>query len=101
MIGGEEISALLDTGCEITILNEQLYNKLRLLGLNCLELPTQHLNLVSALNPGMLPEVHLWRIEGRRHLCTDFGPHQRHLYPVVLALVRRIKSWLVVDTCVI
>jgi len=50
MIGGEEFSALLDTGCELSILNEQLYNKLRLLGLNCLELPTQHPNLVSAFN---------------------------------------------------
>jgi predicted aspartyl protease len=49
-IGGVEVSALLDTGCELSILNEQLYNKLRLLGLNCLELPTQHLNLVSAFN---------------------------------------------------
>jgi hypothetical protein len=37
--------------CELSILNEQLYNtKLRLLGLNCLELPTQHLSLVSAFN---------------------------------------------------
>jgi hypothetical protein len=44
----------------------------------------------------------MWRIEGRRHLCTAFGPHQRHLYPVVLAfLVSRIKSWLVDDKCVI
>jgi hypothetical protein len=44
------VSALLDTGCELSILNEQLYNKVRLLGLNCLELPTQHLNLVRAFN---------------------------------------------------
>ena len=50
MTGGEEVSALLDTGCELSILNEQLYNKLLLLGLNCLEFPTQHLNLVSAFN---------------------------------------------------
>jgi len=50
MIGGEEVSALLDTGCELSILNEQLYNKSRLLGLDCLELPTQHLSLVSAFN---------------------------------------------------
>jgi hypothetical protein len=34
----------------MSILNEQLYNRLRLLGLDCLELPTQHLNLVSAFN---------------------------------------------------
>jgi hypothetical protein len=51
-IGGEEISALLDTGCELLILNEHLYNKLRLLGLNCLELLTQYLNLVSVFNDG-------------------------------------------------
>jgi len=50
MIGGEEVSALLDTGCELSILNGQLYNKLLLLGLNCLELPTQRLNLVSAFS---------------------------------------------------
>ena len=49
-IGGKEVSALLDTGCELSTLNEQSYNKLRLLGLNCLELPTQHLSLVSAFN---------------------------------------------------
>jgi len=48
MISGEEVLALLDTGCELLILNVQLYNKLCLLGLNCLELPTRHLNLVSA-----------------------------------------------------
>jgi hypothetical protein len=46
MIDGEEVSALLDTGCELSILKKQL----RLIGLNCLELPTQHLNLVSAFN---------------------------------------------------
>ena len=50
MIGGEEVSALLDTRCELSILNEQLHDKLRLLGLNYLEFPTQHLNLVSAFN---------------------------------------------------
>jgi hypothetical protein len=37
-------------GCEFSILNEQLYSKLLLLGLNSLELPTQRLNLVSAFN---------------------------------------------------
>lgn len=29
MVGGEEVLALLDTGCELMILSEQLYNKLR------------------------------------------------------------------------
>jgi predicted aspartyl protease len=32
----------------MSILNENLYNKLRHAGLQCLELPTQHVNLVSA-----------------------------------------------------
>ena len=50
IVGGEKVSALLDTGCELSILNDQLYNKLRLLGLNCLELPMQYLNLFSAFN---------------------------------------------------
>ena len=49
MIGGVEISTLLDTGCEMSIFNEQFYNKLRLFGFNCLELLKQHQNLVSVL----------------------------------------------------
>jgi hypothetical protein len=39
-----------DAGCELSILNEQFFNKLRLLGLNFPELPTQHLNLVSTFD---------------------------------------------------
>ena len=34
----------------MSILNENLYNKLRHAGLKCLELPTQHVNLVIAFN---------------------------------------------------
>jgi hypothetical protein len=52
MMGGKEISALLEIGCEMSILNKQLYNKLRLFGLNCLEFPIQDLNLVSVVNGG-------------------------------------------------
>jgi len=46
----QEIFALIDTGCELSIMNEHLYNRLRHEGLNCLELPTQHVNLLSAFN---------------------------------------------------
>jgi len=49
-IEGEEIKAPIDTGCEMSILNENLYNKLRHARLQCLELPTQNVNLVSAYN---------------------------------------------------
>jgi hypothetical protein len=34
----------------MSILNKNLYNKLRHAGLQCLELPTQHVNLVSAFS---------------------------------------------------
>ena len=44
-IVGQEIEALIDAGCEMSILNENLYNKLRHAGLQCLELQTQNVNL--------------------------------------------------------
>jgi len=46
---GEEINALIDIGCEISILNEYLYNELRHVGLKCLELPNQRVNLAVHL----------------------------------------------------
>jgi len=46
----QEMSALINTGCELSIMNEHLYNRLRHEGLNCFELPTQHVNLLSAFN---------------------------------------------------
>jgi len=49
-IAGEDIQASIDTGFEKSVLNENLYNKLRHAGLQCLELPTKHVNLVSAFN---------------------------------------------------
>jgi hypothetical protein len=49
-IVNQEIFALIDTGCELSIVNEHLYNRLRHEGLKCLELPTQHVNLLGAFN---------------------------------------------------
>jgi hypothetical protein len=49
-IAEEEIPALIDTGCKMSILNENLYKKLRHAGSKCPELPTQHVNRVSAFN---------------------------------------------------
>jgi len=46
----QEIFALIDMGCELSIMNEHLYNRLRHEGLQCFELPTQHVNLLSAFN---------------------------------------------------
>jgi hypothetical protein len=49
-IGGVEVLAILDTECELTIINKDLYEKILRAGNNYLELPTQHLTLVSAFN---------------------------------------------------
>ena len=49
-VGGEEVSAILDTGCELTLMNEDLYEKIKQKGKNYLELPAQYLTLVSAFN---------------------------------------------------
>jgi hypothetical protein len=46
----QEIFALIDTGCELSIMNEHLYNRLRHEGFKCFELPTQQVNLLSACN---------------------------------------------------
>jgi hypothetical protein len=49
-IGEEDVSAILDIGCELTIMNENLYEKIKQRGNKYLELPAQHLTLVSAFN---------------------------------------------------
>jgi len=46
----QEVFVLIDTGCELSIMNEHLHNRLRHEGLKCFELPTQHVNLLSAFN---------------------------------------------------
>jgi len=46
----QDIFALIDTGCEFSFMNEHLYKRLRHEGLKCLELPTQHVNLLSGFN---------------------------------------------------
>jgi hypothetical protein len=49
-IGEEEVSAILDTGCELTLMNGNLYEKIKQRGNKYLELPTQNITLVSAFN---------------------------------------------------
>jgi hypothetical protein len=39
-----------DTGCELSLMNEHLHNRLRHEGPQCFELSTQHVNLLSAFN---------------------------------------------------
>jgi hypothetical protein len=49
-IGGVMTSAILDSGCELTLVSEELYNKIRQQGNQYLDLPAQHLTLLSAFN---------------------------------------------------
>ena len=46
----QEIFALIDTGCEFSIMSEHLYNMLRQEGLKYFELSTQHVNHLSAFS---------------------------------------------------
>ena len=45
-----QLSAVLDTGCEASIVSTQLYNELRANGVEILELPTQNVVLVGAFS---------------------------------------------------
>ena len=42
--------AILDTGCELTLMNEDLYERIKQRGNKYLKLPAQHLTLVNAFN---------------------------------------------------
>jgi hypothetical protein len=48
--GNEEITSISDTGCELCLMSQELYNKLRSNGMKNLELPVQNMNLVSAFS---------------------------------------------------
>jgi hypothetical protein len=49
-IGLEEVPSILHTGSELSLMNQELYDKLRDKGMNNLELPVQNINLVSAFS---------------------------------------------------
>jgi hypothetical protein len=46
----KEVSAVLDSGCELNLMNESLYEIIKQRGNKYIELPAQHLTLVSAFN---------------------------------------------------
>jgi hypothetical protein len=48
LIGNQPCRALIDTGCQYSIISEKLYNKFKARGLHSLELPTQNVVLKSA-----------------------------------------------------
>jgi hypothetical protein len=50
MLGSQQYSAILDTGCEASIISESMYRELKAKGVESLELPTQNVVLVGAFN---------------------------------------------------
>jgi hypothetical protein len=49
-IGNEEVTSILDTGCKLCLMSQDLYNKLWDNGMRNLKLPVQNMKLVSAFN---------------------------------------------------
>jgi hypothetical protein len=47
LIGNQPCRALIDTGCQCSIISEELYNEFKARGLDSLELPTQNVILTS------------------------------------------------------
>jgi hypothetical protein len=66
-IGEVEVSAILNTGCELTIMDKNLYEKIKQRGNKHLELPAQHLTLVSAFNNKN------WRVKRKIFLPLKLG----------------------------
>jgi hypothetical protein len=50
LIGTPQYSAVLGTGCETSILSENLYKELKSHGADCVELPKQNVVLVDAFS---------------------------------------------------
>ena len=50
LTGSRRYSAVLDASCEALIVSEQLYNELKVNGVESLELPTQNIVLVGAFS---------------------------------------------------
>jgi hypothetical protein len=66
-IGEEEVSAILDTGCELTIMDKNLCDKIKQRQNKYLELPAQHLLLVSTFNDKS------WRVKRQIILPVKLG----------------------------
>ena len=50
LIGNQTCTALIDTGCQCSVMSEKFYNDLKTNGLNCMELPVQNIILQSAFS---------------------------------------------------
>jgi hypothetical protein len=67
LIGNHPCSAVIDTGCEASLISEQLYEDLKSRGVESLELPTQNLVLVGAFSRKEQ------RVKKQAYLTLNFG----------------------------
>ena len=72
LIGSHHYSAVLDTGCEASILSEELHNELKLNGVESLELATKNVVLVEAFSR----KAH--RVRKQIFLTLKFGDIHNH-----------------------
>ena len=87
LIGSHQHSAVLDTGCEASILSEQLYNELKANGVQSLELPTQNVVLVGAFSQKahrVKKQVLLTLKFGELHIDQIFLVSEQLLTPMLI-----------------
>jgi hypothetical protein len=93
LIGSHQYSAILDTGCEVSILSEQLYKELKLKGDESLELPTQNVIFVGAFSG----KAH--RARNQVFLILKFG--DMHIEKLFLVTDHLLKPTLIgYDFCI-
>jgi hypothetical protein len=92
-IGNEEITSILDTGCELCLMSQDLYNKLRYNWMRNLELPVQNMKLVSAFNDRAR------KVKTQAMLTLKFG--EVRVDQIFLIAPRLVTQVLIgVDSCV-
>ena len=88
LIGSRQHSVVLDTGCEASILSEQLYNELKANGVESLEMLTQNVVLVGAFSR----KVH--RVRKQVLLTLKFEDLHRSNMPRVRTVTNAHADWI-------
>jgi len=100
LIGLHQHSAVLDTGCEASILSEQLYNELKTNGVESLELPTQNIVLVGAFSRKahrVRKQVFLTLKFGDLHIDQIFLVSEQLLTPMLIGYDFCIANGIILD----
>jgi hypothetical protein len=100
LIGSHQYSGVLDTGCEVSILLEQLYNELKLNGFESLELPTQNVVLFGAFSGKahrIRKQVFLTLKFGDIHIDQIFLVSEQLLTPMLTGYYFCIANGIILD----